>query len=67
MCIRDSHIGFLPDFYFPGHDGRVRAGFVYRVGGILVVELGVGVDAYPDSRGSFVESETEKGEREFVR
>lgn len=27
-----------------------------------VVELGVGVDAYPDSRGSLVESEAEEGE-----
>lgn len=47
---------------FPGYDGRVRAGFVYCAGGIPVVELGVGVDAYPDSCGSLIESETEKVE-----
>ena len=62
----DCYLGVFPDLYFPGYDGRVRAGFVYRAGGIPVVELGVGVDTYPDSRGSLVESETEKGEREFV-
>ena len=43
-------LAFFPIFISPDTTGRVRAGFVYRAGGILVVELGVGVDAYPDSR-----------------
>lgn len=59
-------LAFFPIFISPDTTGGVCAGFVYRVGGVLVVELGVGLDANSDSRGSFLESEAEENEREFV-
>ena len=53
----DCHIGFLPDFYVARYGGGICAGFVYRSGGVVIIELDFGSDTDSDPCRLFLKSE----------